>query len=33
MRELLQVMTSTPRIISQMIEATGWSAMGEMSLD
>jgi quinol monooxygenase YgiN len=33
MRELPQALKSTPKIISQTIEATGWSAMGEMSID
>jgi len=33
MRELPQALTSTPKIISQTIDATGWSAMGEMSVD
>jgi quinol monooxygenase YgiN len=33
MRELPQALTSTPKIISQTIDATGWSALGEMSVD
>jgi quinol monooxygenase YgiN len=33
MRELPQALASTPKIISQTIDATGWSAMGEMSVD
>jgi quinol monooxygenase YgiN len=33
MRELPQALTSTPQIISQTIDATGWSQMGEMSVD
>ncbi len=33
MRELPQALKSTPKIISQTIDATGWSAMGEMSVD
>jgi quinol monooxygenase YgiN len=33
MQELPQTLTSTPRIISQTIDATGWSEMGEMSVD
>ena len=33
MRELPQALTSTPKIISQTIDATGWSKMGEMSVD
>lgn len=33
MRELPQALTSTPKIISQTIDATGWSSMGEMSVD
>jgi quinol monooxygenase YgiN len=33
MRELPQALTSTPKIVSQPIDATGWSLMGEMSVD
>lgn len=33
MRELPQALTATPKIISQTIDATGWSTMGEMSVD
>jgi quinol monooxygenase YgiN len=33
MQELPQALTSTPKIISQTIDATGWSEMGEMSVD
>ncbi|CAM4427944.1 Autoinducer 2-degrading protein LsrG [Mycobacterium basiliense] len=33
MRELPQALTSTPKIVSQTIDATGWSEMGEMSVD
>jgi len=33
MQELPQALTSTPKIISQTIDATGWSTMGEMSVD
>jgi quinol monooxygenase YgiN len=33
MQELPQALTSTPKIISQKIDATGWSEMGEMSVD
>jgi quinol monooxygenase YgiN len=33
MRELPQALVSTPRIISQTLDATGWSPMGEMSVD
>jgi quinol monooxygenase YgiN len=33
MRELPRALTSTPKIISQTIDATGWSQMGEMSVD
>jgi len=33
MRELPQALRSTPKIISQTIDATGWSEMGEMSVD
>jgi quinol monooxygenase YgiN len=33
MQELPQALKSTPQIISQTIEATGWSEMGEMSVD
>ncbi|MBW0018783.1 MAG: antibiotic biosynthesis monooxygenase [Mycobacterium sp.] len=33
MRELPEALTSTPKIISQTIDATEWSEMGEMSVD
>jgi quinol monooxygenase YgiN len=33
MHELPQALASTPRIISQTIDAAGWSEMGEMSVD
>ena len=33
MQELPQALKSTPKIISQTIDATGWSKMGEMSVD
>ncbi len=33
MRELPQALKSIPKIISQYIDATGWSAMGEMTVD
>jgi quinol monooxygenase YgiN len=33
MQVLPQALTSTPKIISQAIDATGWSEMGEMSVD
>jgi len=33
MQELPQALKSTPKIISQTIDATGWSAMGEMTID
>jgi quinol monooxygenase YgiN len=33
MQELPQALKSTPKIINQMIDATGWSEMGEMSVD
>jgi quinol monooxygenase YgiN len=33
MRELPQALASTPKIISQSIDATGWSEMTEMSVD
>lgn len=33
MRELPQALASTPKIISQTIDATGWSKMAEMSID
>lgn len=33
MRELPQALTSTPKIINQTIDATGWSELGEMSVD
>ncbi|BBY24952.1 antibiotic biosynthesis monooxygenase [Mycobacterium stomatepiae] len=32
MQELPQALKSTPKIISQTIDATGWSEMGEMSV-
>ena len=33
MQELPQALKSTPKIISQTIDATGWSAMGEMAVE
>ncbi|CDO90459.1 antibiotic biosynthesis monooxygenase [Mycobacterium triplex] len=33
MQEFPQALKSTPKIISQTIDATGWSEMGEMSVD
>ena len=33
MQELPQALASTPKIISQTISATGWSAMAEMAVD
>ena len=33
MQEFPQALKSTPQIISQTIEATGWSEMGEMRVD
>src|ERR1700759_4412943 len=33
MHDLPQALKSTPKIISQTIEASGWSEMGEMSVD
>ena len=33
MQELPQALKSTPKIMSQTIDATGWSKMGEMSVD
>ena len=33
MRELPQALKSTPKIINQTIDASGWSEMGEMSVD
>jgi quinol monooxygenase YgiN len=33
MRELPQALASTPKIISQTIDATGWSELAEMSVD
>lgn len=33
MQELPQALKSTPKIISQTVEATGWSRMGEMTVD
>jgi quinol monooxygenase YgiN len=32
MQDLPQALKSTPKIINQTIEATGWSEMGEMSV-
>lgn len=32
-RELPQALASTPKIISQTVEATGWSQMAEMTVD
>lgn len=33
MAEMPQALASTPKIISQPIEATGWSPMGELTID
>ncbi|WP_433679137.1 putative quinol monooxygenase [Nocardia sp. CA-119907] len=33
MNELPQALASTPQIISQTIDATGWSEMGEMTVE
>lgn len=33
MAEMPQALVSTPKIISQPIEATGWSLMGELTID
>lgn len=33
MQELPQALKSTPKIVSQTIDATGWSEMGEMTVD
>lgn len=33
MRELPQALAATPKIISQTIDATGWSEMAEMAVD
>ncbi|QUR68619.1 putative quinol monooxygenase [Mycobacterium spongiae] len=33
MRELPQALTATPKIISQTIDASDWSAMGEMAVE
>ena len=33
MQELPQALESTPKIINQTIDATGWSELGEMSVD
>jgi len=33
MHDLPQALASTPKIINQTIDATGWSEMGEMSVD
>lgn len=32
MQELPQALASTPKIINQTIDATGWSELGEMSV-
>jgi quinol monooxygenase YgiN len=32
MRELPQALASTPRIVSQTLDASGWSEMAEMSV-
>jgi hypothetical protein len=32
MQDLPQALKSTPKIISQTIDASGWSEMGEMSV-
>jgi quinol monooxygenase YgiN len=32
MQDLPQALKSTPKIINQTIDATGWSEMGEMSV-
>lgn len=33
MAELPQALASTPKIISQTVDASGWSAMAEMAVD
>lgn len=33
MKEIPQALKSTPKIISQTVDATGWSAMTEISVD
>ncbi|MCV7196198.1 putative quinol monooxygenase [Mycobacterium angelicum] len=33
MQELPLALAATPKIISQTVDATGWSEMGEMSVD
>jgi quinol monooxygenase YgiN len=33
MQELPKALQSTPKIISQTIDATGWSELGEMTVD
>ncbi len=33
MQELPQALASTPKILSQTLDATGWSEMGEMTVD
>ena len=33
LQEMPQALASTPKIISQTIDATGWSEMGEMKID
>lgn len=33
MQELPQALASTPKILSQTLDATGWSEMGEMAVD
>lgn len=33
MRTLPQALAATPKVISQTVEATGWSALAEMTVD
>jgi len=33
MADMPQALASTPKIISQQIDATDWSAMGELTVD
>jgi len=33
MKDVPQALKSTPQIISQTVDATGWSRMGEMTVD
>nr|WP_170306837.1 putative quinol monooxygenase [Mycolicibacter kumamotonensis] len=33
MAEMPQALVSTPKIVSQQLDATGWSLMGELTID